>query len=236
VRTGEGLEEKFHERLCPAPFCRTLTITETGLTLGAGTVLARTTQGGRSHGAFDGEEERVLALLAVAFGKSVPVHVIGNLRRAAEQWSRGDKCLAHIHLAFASLPQIDEDGAARLALADEALAMGVTPRAVLKALGLDSAPLDALKFDPSQPRVPAGSGRESGRWTSDGNGSGSSDPLWTGRSISAGEERREDKPERELKRKGHSESRRRRRKSGTGIRSIQDRCLCHFWRRRRVPC
>jgi hypothetical protein len=139
-----------------------------------------------------------LALLAVAFGKSVPVHVIGNLRRAAEQWSRGDKCLAHIHLAFAGLPQIDEDCAARLALADEALRMGVTPRALFKALGLDSAALDALKFNPDQPRVPAGSGRESGRWTSDGNGSGSGAPLQTGRSISAGEQRREDKPEREL--------------------------------------
>jgi hypothetical protein len=112
--------------------------------------------------------------------------MIGNLRRAAEQWSRGDKCLAHIHLAFAGLPQIDEDGAARLALGDEALGIGVTPSALLKALGLDSAPLDALKFDPSQPRVPGGSGRDSGRWTSDGNGSGSGAPLRTGRTVAAG--------------------------------------------------
>src|SRR5215471_8855154 len=44
----------------------------------------------------------------------------------------------------------------------------------MKALGIDSAGLDALKFDPNQPRVPAGSGRESGRWTSGDGGSGAS--------------------------------------------------------------
>lgn len=154
--------------------------------------------GAPSHVTFDGMETRILTLLTVAFGKSVPSHVIANLRRAAEQWSRGDKCLAHIHLAFAGLPQIDELGATRLALADEALSKGLTPRALLKAIGLDGTPLDVIKFDSNQPRVPAGSGRESGRWTSDGNGSDASGPLRTGRSIAAGGEHREDEPDRKL--------------------------------------
>jgi hypothetical protein len=53
---------------------------------------------------------------------------VGDSHRASEQWSRGERCLAHIHLAFAGLPQIGEDGATRLALADEALAKGVAER------------------------------------------------------------------------------------------------------------
>jgi hypothetical protein len=91
-RSGRTVSEtSFSGAFAPA-----LTITEAGLTLGAGTVLARMTQGAPSYVAFDGMEPRILALLTVAFGKSVPSHVIANLRRAAEQWSRGDKCLAHM--------------------------------------------------------------------------------------------------------------------------------------------
>jgi len=95
------------------------------------TVLARMMKEAPSQLAIDGEEERILALLSAGFDKSVPVEVIGNMRRASEQWSRGERCLAHIHLGFAGLPQIGEDGATRLALADEALAKGVTPSETL---------------------------------------------------------------------------------------------------------
>jgi len=46
------------------------------------------------------------------------------------------------------------------------------PRALMKALGFESADR-LIKYDPDQPRVPAGSGRESGRWaSSEGGGSG----------------------------------------------------------------
>jgi hypothetical protein len=208
LQGSEGFDE-IYERKPRTPLHRSLTITREGLTLGRGTVLARMTQGASCELAIGGEEERILALLAAAFGKSVPAQVIKNLRCASEQWSRGDKCIAHIHLAFADLPQVDEDAAMRLALADEALAKGVSPRALLKALDLDGTPLDALKFNPDQPRVPAGNGQESGRWTSDENASdaggplltGESDgsgPLQAGRSAAAGGGRREDEPDREL--------------------------------------
>jgi hypothetical protein len=36
----------------------------------------------------------------------------------------------------------------------------------MKAQGFDPAALALLKFNPGQPRVPPGSGRESGEWTS----------------------------------------------------------------------
>jgi hypothetical protein len=59
-----------------------------------------------------------------------------------------------------------------LFVADELLEAGITPAGVMKAQGFDPAPLDLLKFTPDQPRVPAGSGRESGEWTSGGAGNG----------------------------------------------------------------
>ncbi len=56
----------------------------------------------------------------------------------------------------------------------------MTPRALMKGLGLDPAALDALeKFNPDQPRVPAGSGRASGRWGS-GGGAGAAAPTLIG--------------------------------------------------------
>lgn len=50
-------------------------------------------------------------------------------------------------------------------MADELLE-AVTPAALMKAQGLDLWPLAFLKYNSDQPRVPAGSGRESGEWTS----------------------------------------------------------------------
>jgi hypothetical protein len=132
VQGSEGVEE-IHAGVPPASLHRSLTITDAGLVLGRGNILAGMTQEPPSLLAIDGEEERMLAMLSVAFGKSVPVPLIENLRRASEQWSRGDKCLAHILLAFAGLPQIDEDAAKRLALADEALGKGASPGAAQRA-------------------------------------------------------------------------------------------------------
>jgi hypothetical protein len=42
----------------------------------------------------------------------------------------------------------------------------VAPPTLLKAQGFHPPPLDMLKFNPAQPRVPSGNGRESGQWTS----------------------------------------------------------------------
>jgi len=73
--------------------------------------------------------------------------------------------LAHIRLAHATFPPCEEVQALRLFVADELIEAGVTPETLMKAQGFDPAPLGFLKFNPSQPRVPAGSGRESGEWT-----------------------------------------------------------------------
>jgi hypothetical protein len=113
-----------------------------------------------------------LALLETAYERPVEACVVAKLRRACERWSEGEKALAHIHLAHAGLPPCGDEQALRLFVADELLEAGVTPAGVMKAQGFDPAPLDLLKFTPDQPRVPAGSGRESGEWTSGGAGNG----------------------------------------------------------------
>ncbi len=108
-----------------------------------------------------------MALLATAYEQPVETCVLAEHRRACEHWTEGDKALAHIHLAHVGLPPCGLDQALRLFVADELIETGVTPAALMKAQGFDAARLDFSKanFNPAQPRVPAGSGRESGEWT-----------------------------------------------------------------------
>jgi hypothetical protein len=82
-----------------------MVFTEEGLVLGAGTVLAKASADrcGRPALAIDDAEERILTLLAIGYGKAIDPIVLDHIRRASEQWSRGEPCLAHIHLAYTGL-------------------------------------------------------------------------------------------------------------------------------------
>jgi len=64
-----------------------MTFTEEGLVIAAGTFLAkaRGDSYGRPAVAIDNSEERILALLAVAYGKAVDLSVLGHIRRASEE-------------------------------------------------------------------------------------------------------------------------------------------------------
>ncbi len=158
VEADESFNEGFRARLAKAPLRRTLAFTEAGLTLGAGAIIAKMTMDARGRPAglaLEGEEDAILVRFAAAFGKAASPHVIGNLSCASKQWSRGDKCLAYIHLAHTGLPEIDAAGAYRLALCEQALDLGATPRAIYRALDLEP-PTPFGKFDADQPRVPAG--------------------------------------------------------------------------------
>ena len=95
-----------------------------------------------------------------------------GITAAARLWSRGDGALANLRLVFAGLPRLEEPVALhKLQAADWLLANGLSPRALMRELGLDASALDAAppddlgKYNPAQPRVPAGSGIESGRWS-----------------------------------------------------------------------
>lgn len=130
-------------------------------------VLAEFERNGRACGlALDGEDARLLPLLAAAYREPVAGGVIEKIRRAGEFWSAGDKARAQIHLAFLGLPKIDVTDAYRLFLAGTALEKGASPSDLMKALGFPHAASDLEKYWEDQPRVPAGSGRESGQWTS----------------------------------------------------------------------
>ncbi len=152
------------------PVHLSMTLTDEGLVLGAGTVLAKAgfDQWGRFELALNGAEQRILALLAVAYGRPVSPSVLDNIRRASQQWSRGETCLALIHLAYIGLPKLPDQKEAsfRLSLAEGALADGVTPGDLLKACCIDNVGLDLLKggYDPSQPRAPKGT-PAGGQWT-----------------------------------------------------------------------
>jgi hypothetical protein len=128
----------------------------------------------------EADQERIWTLLSVAYGHEVPLAVLGSLRRVAKHWHSGDESLAAIHLAQTGLPDIGEDAAYRLSLAAELIGAGVAPRELARELGFSPA-AGLLKYNPDQPRVPAGSGRESAQWTSSGDAAGPA--LTEGRSA-----------------------------------------------------
>ena len=128
-------------------------------------------EGPRRLQSLRGQEARVLALLTAAHGKAVAPAVLGNIQRAVKSWRNGDQCLAYIHLAHSGLhaPSELRTAACRLFIAECAMEAGMSPRDVFKVLKIGGSYVDAIEkaYNLDQPRVPAGSGRPSGEWTSD---------------------------------------------------------------------
>ena len=182
--------EQFERRLWFRPLSNAVEINEDGLVLSAGTVLARMNRdpSGAQVLAFDEDRPRLSALLAAAYCRSPPLDLPAHLESAARFWKNGDKALANIRLAFARLPRLDDrDGAYRLFLAEKLLDEGLSPDALMKVMGLEPAPSGLAKYSSDQPRIPAGSGKNSGQWTS--GTSAPDDPaptLRAGREASAG--------------------------------------------------
>jgi hypothetical protein len=149
-----------------------MTFTREGLALG-GAILAPLRHGrdGVPEIAIDGAEDRILALLAVAYGKAAQSGVLGMIRRAARYWHRGEKHLAAIEIALTGLPPLvhKEQASARLHLGETLLAAGLGPRELIELCDLDPSPLDVLKagYNPDQPRAPAGN-PDGGQWASEG--------------------------------------------------------------------
>ena len=175
MQETDAITRDWREWRVGRPLHREMTFTEAGLALGCGTLLSEFEKKGRvADGlALDGNEARLLSLLTAAYRQPLAGGVIEKIRRAGETWRSGDKALAQIHLAFLGLPKIGEADAYRLFLARTALERGASPSELMKALGFPRAARNLEKYWEDQPRVPAGSGRESGEWTSgDGGGAG----------------------------------------------------------------
>lgn len=172
--------------LQPLPVIDLPVIDEEGLRLGRGTRLARiaVTRSGESGLAVEADRSRILALLTPVHGRPAHPCVLKHIERASMQWRRGDKAMAHIELAFPASPAPpSEEDAFRLFLAEELLAQELTPDHLVQELGFAPA---FLKYDPDQPRVPSGNGRESGRWTSEGRGGGEGTSGNNGRNRGGG--------------------------------------------------
>lgn len=81
--SSDPLRRAWESRACCSPIYDTPTMTADGLVLGAGTVLAKgTLDDGYAPGlARDGAQERILALLSVAYGRAASPAALGNIRR-----------------------------------------------------------------------------------------------------------------------------------------------------------
>ncbi len=135
------------------------------LKLGAGTKISEA-RGDRRDAAADGE--RAVALVSVAIGRPLDASAATHVRRALAKAREGDAPLALTHLALAGAGRLTEprEDARRLFIADGLMEAGVSPRTILAALGAPPAPAELDRaYNPDQPRVPAGSGRPSGQWT-----------------------------------------------------------------------
>ncbi len=173
------LRKEWNTRARSRPFYFYPHICDDGLLLGAATRIAKMVCERRERPflQIEGEEERVLAMLSLAYKKAVSPGVLKFIKRASLQWSKGEKAIAHFELAFASLPRFSaREDAFRLFCADGLFKRGVSLHWLMRYQGLDTAHIDLLKYSLDQRRVPAGSGRESGQWTSDDNRGGAQAP------------------------------------------------------------
>lgn len=145
-----------------------LHLSDKGLVGGDGAVFARMSGDGLAgHLALDADGDRVVAMVSVLADRSLDVDtVLPPIAAAAAHWQRGDKALANLRLIFSRLPK-PTDGAAvkRLALAEQILDDGLAPASLMTALWPQPADAALRRYNRDEPRVPAGHGVESGRWT-----------------------------------------------------------------------
>ncbi len=164
------LGQEFGERTRPHRLSPQMKITEVGIVLGPGTVLAPARTDGRGRPLIALDEARAAALLATTFERG-PAPLMAPLRRAVDLFNAGEPALAQFHLIFAGAPPCDTPEATlRLFVAEEMLSCGVDANDLLKLQGF--APVEfsgttahgvrKANFNPLQPR----DGR--GWWTSGG--------------------------------------------------------------------
>lgn len=170
MRLDGSLKKIWDERLRFRPFYPSVELTDNGLMFGAGTQLAPLRNDNSGAPGLDAvrDRDRILALLSAAYGRPVPFDAMRHIEGASDAWRRGDKALANIRLAYARLPRFERhEDAYPLFLAASLLKAGFSPRYLMRQSAFDATALDIEKYNPDELRVPAGSGRESGWWTTD---------------------------------------------------------------------
>jgi hypothetical protein len=113
------------------PIHRRMVFNESGLVLGAGTILAdnRRDHFGRPVLRLAENEARVLALLEIAHSRAIESWILEKIGDAARFWRLGDRTLALLHLAYCGLGKLPpgEDASRRLLLAARLLDSGLPP-------------------------------------------------------------------------------------------------------------
>jgi hypothetical protein len=163
----EELRRNWATQSRAAPVHAVLSLEREGLVLGAGTVLLPAL-GKRRLARLEGQEARLLTLLAAAHGRVPSPRTLDHIRRASTCWREGEDCLAGIHLARARLPRLEKplEASYRLFMAEGLMRQGIPAHTILAALDIDPTGLSGFEkaYDQAELRVPAGSGRGSGEW------------------------------------------------------------------------
>lgn len=145
--TVADLERSWAAELRRAPFHPFIIWTVEGPQFGSGTLLTRN---GR------GVDDRLLALLSVAYACDVPAGALKHLAWAEREFHRGNLAKSAMHIALTGLPALaGRDAARRLHIAAGMLDRGLhTPLSLMKACGFDCSPLYALdKYSEDQPQI-----------------------------------------------------------------------------------
>jgi hypothetical protein len=132
----DDIAGEFERRTLPGRVSPQMAITDAGIVLGPGTVLApmETDARGRLRLAFDARG--AAAMLCTALERPVDPRLLGKMRRAAELWNAGEPALAQFHLIFAGLPPCGDEGAQlRIFVAEKMLEAGISANVLLKAQG-----------------------------------------------------------------------------------------------------
>jgi hypothetical protein len=146
---------------------RTLTFTDQGLELGKGTLLVKFIQDQWDRRSLDieGQEERILALLSVAWDTPMPDGILQHFHSASRALSKGEMVQACLHLAYTGLQPLDHDSDSfrLLFIADGFLEAGLTGNEIRKAWGLGRS-----KFRKDGHDVSGEARDDHGRWVEDG--------------------------------------------------------------------
>jgi hypothetical protein len=162
----EDLRAQWRVRKASARVREVLSFNDDGrLTLGADTVLWEA-PGWIARAPSRSDEARLKALLLAGYGQPADSAAVGHLKAATRCQEDGDVGQAGIHLALSRLGPLPDplEASRRLFMTDGLMRGGVAPEAILEALGHGSETL--ARYSPSEPRVPAGNGRDSGEWAS----------------------------------------------------------------------
>ena len=137
-RAVATLEQDWPDVQRKAAFYPFVAWTEAGPTLGAGTLLAR-------RGAND--EARLLALISIACGETIPASALAYLARAEIEFERGHFSRSAIHVAMSGVPALrSREAARRLYYAAGILDAGFcSPARLMNLCGLDSSAVDGVR-------------------------------------------------------------------------------------------